>query len=142
MDQPQFLNNYDEPVSIDLTPFQGTNIKLRFRGHNNGTDVLTFSWFIDNVKIVATDTTGVSVEEQHLNDVKIYPNPVKDRLYIESNSTIHYLSLIAANGVMLENKKQEGTVMELDLAGYAKGVYVLRLVTDDGVITKKVVLSE
>ena len=142
VDQPQFLNNYDEPVSIDLTPFQGTNIKLRFRGHNNGTDVLTFSWFIDNVKIVATDTTGVSVEEQHLNDVKIYPNPVKDRLYIESNSTIHYLSLIAANGVMLENKKQEGTVMELDLAGYAKGVYVLRLVTDDGVITKKVVLSE
>lgn len=142
VDQPQFLNNYDEPVSIDLTSFQGTNIRLRFRGHNNGSDVLTFSWFIDNVKIVATDTTGVSVEEQLHSDAKVYPNPVKDRLYIESNSTIHHLSVVAANGVIVENRKHEGTAVELDLAGYSKGIYLLRLVTEEGVITKKIVLDE
>lgn len=142
VDQPQFLNNYDEPVSIDLTPFQGTNIKLRFRGHNNGTDVLTFSWFIDNVKIVATDTTGVSVEERILDEVKVYPNPVRDRLHVESNAPIHQMSLIASNGMIVENKNHEGNVIELDLKGYSKGIYMLRLVTDEGVITKKVVLDE
>ena len=142
VDQPQFLNNYDEPVSIDLTPFQGTNIKLRFRGHNNGTDVLTFSWFIDNVKIVATDTTGVSVEERILDEVKVYPNPVRDRLHVESNAPIHQMSLIASNGMIVENKDHEGNVIELDLKGYSKGIYMLRLVTDEGVITKKVVLDE
>ena len=143
VDQPQFLNNYDEPVSIDLTPFQGSNIKLRFRGHNNGTDVLTYSWFIDNVKIVATDTipddaVGAMVAE----DLRLWPNPAKDRLHIESKAAIHHLSLIAANGVMVENKKFDGTAVELDLAGYSKGIYLLRLVTDEGVITKKVVLDE
>ena len=143
VDQPQFLNNYDEPVSIDLTPFQGTNIKLRFRGHNNGSDVLTFSWFIDNVKIVATDTVpDDAVGAVFSDELRLWPNPVQDRLHIESNSTIHHLSLTAANGAMLENKKYDGTAVELDLNGYAKGIYMLRLVTDEGVITKKVVLGE
>ncbi len=142
VDQPQHLNNYDEPVSIDLTQFQGTNIRLRFRGHNNGNDVLTYSWFIDNVKIVATDTIDLSVNELNFNEIKIYPNPTKDVVCIESNNVIQSMALYGAKGEMIDRRSVDSMNFEIHLEGYSKGVYFVRLVTDEGVITKKVVLSE
>ena len=140
VDQPQMLNNYDEPVSIDLSGYQGSNIRLRWRGHNNGSDVLTYSWFIDNVKVVATDTTNVNVEEMNLDDVKMYPNPANDRVRIESNNTIQSLSLYGIKGEMMESHAVNSKEIDLLLEGYSKGVYFIRLVTDEGVVTKKLVV--
>ena len=144
VDLPEYLNNYQEPVSIDLSPFQGTNIRLRWRGHNNGSDVLTYSWFIDDVRVIATDTTEVNVGEMMLGDnsVSLYPNPVRDQLHIVSKTMIRQMVLVAANGAIVENKKVDDYTFDCPLEGYSKGVYVLRLVTDSGVIAKKVVLSE
>ena len=144
VDLSQYLNNYSEPVSIDLSQFQGTNIRLRWRGHNNGSDVLTYSWFIDDVRVIATDTTDVNVGEMMLSDnsVNLYPNPVKDQLHIVSKTMIRQMVLVAANGVIVENKKVDDYTLDYTLEGYSKGFYVLRLITDSGVITKKVVLSE
>ena len=141
VEQPMFLNNYEEPVSIDLSSFQGTNIRLRFRGHNNGSDVLTFSWFIDNVKVVASDTTGVSVNEILPDDqgVRIYPNPVREHLHVTSMALIREATLVAPDGKLLAWRKVDGFEMDWPVEGYAKGVYVLRLVTDSGVITKKLI---
>ena len=137
------INAYQEPVSILLDEYIGRNIKIGFRGYNSFGDILAYDWFIDDVKVVVTDTVpddavGAMVAE----DLRLWPNPAKDRLHIESKAAIHHLSLIAANGMMVENKKLAGTVVELDLAGYSKGIYLLRLVTDEGVMTKKVVLGE
>lgn len=142
VEQPMFLNNYQEPVSIDLSQFEGTNIRLRWRGHNNGSDVLTYSWFIDNVKVVATDTTTVSVGEINLDAVRMYPNPTQGVVRISSDNTVHSMALYGMKGEMLENRSVASKEFELHLEGYSQGVYFLRLITDEGVLTKKVVLSE
>jgi hypothetical protein len=137
------INAYQDPVSITLDEYMGRNIKIGFRGYNAYGDILAHDWFIDDVKVVATDTIPDDAVGAVVSDgLRLYPNPVKDRLYIESDASIHHWSLVAANGVMLEDRKWEGDALELDLSGYSKGVYVLRMVTDEGVITKKIVLSE
>lgn len=141
VNQPNMLNNYNEPVSIDLSQYQGSNIRLRWRGHNNGSEVLTFSWYIDNVKVVATDTTSVSVGETSLANVSLYPNPAKDRVRIQSRQTIQSMALYGIKGEMLESRPVNTKEMELPLEGYSKGVYFIRLLTDDGVITKKLVVK-
>ena len=141
VNQPNMLNNYNEPVSIDLSQYQGSNIRLRWRGHNNGSEVLTFSWYIDNVKVVATDTTSVSVGETSLANVSLYPNPAKDRVRIQSSQTIQSMALYGIKGEMLESRPVNTKEMELPLEGYSKGVYFIRLLTDDGVITKKLVVK-
>ena len=141
VDQPYQLNNYQEPVSIDLSQFQGNNIRLRFRGYNADMDVLTYSWFIDNVKVVVTDTTGTYVNEVNLDEVKMYPNPAKDVVRIESNNTLQSMTLYGINGEMIESRSVGAKEIELHLEGYSKGVYFLQLVTDEGVITKKLVVQ-
>ena len=143
VDLPQYLNNYQEPVSIDLSSYEGTNIRLRWRGHNNGSDVLTYSWFIDNVRVIATDTTGVNVGEVMLGDnsVSLYPNPAENRVHIEAKQQIHSLVVSTVNGAVIENKKVDGNYVDLPLVGYTKGVYFIQLVTDEGVITKKFIVK-
>lgn len=143
VDLPEYVNQYQEPVSLDLSPYQGNNIRLRFRGYNESMDVLTYSWFIDNVKVVATDTTEVSVGEVMLNDdvVSLYPNPAKDQVRINSKAKIRNIQIVGINGEMMENKEMDRTGSDLPLEGYAKGVYFIRLVTDEGVIVKKLIVQ-
>lgn len=140
VEQPEMVNQYQEKVSLDLSAYQGQNIRLRWRGYNADMDVLTYSWFIDNVKVVATDTTNVSVGEMNLDLVKMYPNPANDKVRIASSNTIQSLTLFGIKGEMMESRQVNSKEVELTLEGYSKGVYFIRLITDEGVVTKKLVV--
>ena len=141
---PEYVNQYQETVSLDLSAYQGQNIRIRWRGYNADMDVLTYSWYIDNVKVIATDTTGTVAANEILLEkaVKVYPNPAKDLIHIDAPSTIRHIEVMCVNGVAIENKKLNVNSLDLDLTGYSKGLYVLRLITDEGVVVKKVTLCE
>ena len=131
------INAYQEPISISLDPYIGRNIKIGFRGYNSYGEWLAFDWFIDDVKVIVTDTTNVAVGEALLDEaVSLYPNPASDQVFIEASSKIQSVTVTTANGAMIENKKVDGNRLEWPLEGYSKGVYFIRLVTDEGVITK------
>ena len=139
------INAYQEPISINLDSYIGHNIKIGFRGYNTYGEWLAFDWFIDDVKVVVTDTVpgpnvGV-VESLADNDVQLFPNPVKDRLHIDSKTMIRQMELVAADGTVIENRKIDDYAIDCRLEGYSKGVYFIRLITDEGVITKKIVLD-
>ena len=138
------INSYTEPVSISLDPYIGRNIKIGFRGYNTFGEWLGFDWFIDDVKVIVTDTTEVAVGEVLLDEaaVSLYPNPAKDRLHIDSQSKIRTIEITSSNGAMIDNKKVNCNHLDWPLEGYSKGVYFIRLVTDDGVIVKKAVLGD
>ena len=137
------INAYQTPISINLDSYIGSNIRIGFRGYNSIGDILGWSWFIDDVKVVITDTIdspGVGVVETLVDDVQLYPNPVKDQVHISSNNLIRQVVILTANGAMIENKRVDDYVLDYRLEGYAKGTYVIRLVTDEGVVNKKIVL--
>jgi hypothetical protein len=143
VDQPQWVNQFQDPVNIDLSAYQGQHIRLRFRAHNNGSDVLTYSWFIDNVKVVATDTLGgpTGVVETPLDQVRLYPNPAKGYFHIDAKSTIHSVEVTTVTGSLIERKKVEDDSVDWSLEGYSKGIYFIRLITDEGVAIKKIVIE-
>lgn len=72
----------------------------------------------------------------------LYPNPVKSQLHVESSVVIRKLELVTADGVVVAAKEVDAVEVECAVSDYAKGVYFLRLFTDEGVVVKKVVLSE
>ena len=140
VEQPAGLNQFDEPVSIDLSAYQGQTIKLRFRGHNNGNDVLTYPWFIDNVKVVTIDTIPNSVDETVMH-VSIYPNPVHQIMTIQAANVIQHVSVYNILGV----KAMEATINNkeavMDLSELQKGMYLV--VVDNGIdrMTKRIILQ-
>ena len=135
-------NQYDTPININLDAYQGKNIKIGFRGYNIYGEFLGWDWFVDDVKIVATDTTDVNVNEMAALKFDVYPNPAKDVVRIEAAQPIQQVTLLGINGVLLEDRKTNARNVELNLDGYSKGIYVVRIVTEDGVATQKINLIE
>ena len=136
------INAYDEPISITLDEYIGRNIKIGFRGYNYFGEWLGFDWFLDDVKVVPTDTTNVNVNELAALKFQVYPNPAKGFVRIESAQPIQKVQLMSLTGVLLEDRKTNSNKVELNLEGYSKGIYVVRIVTDEGVATKKINLIE
>ena len=126
VDQPEWVNQFQEPVQLDLSAYQGQNIKLRWRAHSNGSDILTYSWFIDNVKVVATDTLS-SVNENYL-ETKIYPNPVDNILNINTEEEIQSISIynvlsVKVMEITINNKKAV-----IDLSDLESGLYFVEII--------------
>ena len=94
------------------------------------------------MKVVPTDTTDVNVNELAAMKFDVYPNPAKEKVVIEAQSNIQQVTLMGIKGEMLEDRKTNTNKVELNLEGYSKGIYVVRILTEDGVATQKINLIE
>ena len=136
------INRYDEPIFINLDEYIGKNIKIGFRGYNTFGEWLAFDWFVDDVKVVATDTADVNVNELAALNLNVYPNPTEDKVVIEAQSRIQQVTLMGIKGEMVEDRKTNSNKVELNLEGYSKGIYVVRVATEEGVAMRRITLVE
>jgi hypothetical protein len=80
----------------------------------------------------------LSVQDEHLDSVSIYPNPVEGELYIrDKRNSIKSLALYNSYGQLL--LKKNGTTTYLDLGGLGPGIFLLEIETDRASSVKKVV---
>ena len=127
VNQPQWVNEFQEPVHLDLSAYQGQNIRLRWRAHNNGSDILTYSWFIDNVKVVATDTV-TSVCETNYLETKIYPNPVDNFLTISAEEDIEHINVYNILSVKVMEMAINNKESVVDLSKLDSGMYLIEII--------------
>lgn len=79
-----------------------------------------------------------NVEVYNQGEIKIYPNPVKENLHIETNSKITRIELFNIVGQKLEelNNKEKF----FNLSNQSKGVYILKIQMENGKMeTKKII---
>ncbi len=91
---------------------------------NDGTTVLTQGFQQSNLTITAIDElrkTGV--------EIKVYPNPTQDFVTIHFSKTMEKskYSLFDLSGRLLEQKQIKSTDARIDMTGFAKGAYILKL---------------
>ena len=94
---------------------------------------MTYS-YTDDVEACALNVT--SFEE---NKISIYPNPVSDILYFDTTDTvIEKVILFDLSGRKILEQNQVNTISVSDLQ---KGSYVLKIFTDKGVQTEKIIVK-
>lgn len=130
VEQPNaWLNQFEEPVSIDLSSYQGQDIKLRFRGYNEAGEVLTYSWFVDNVKVLATDTIPNAVNETALKSI-IYPNPVNDMMTIQTMTAMQQVCIYNMLGIKVKEMAVQDKETVVDLSKLNPGLYMVEILCD------------
>jgi uncharacterized delta-60 repeat protein len=96
------------------------------------------------------DDEDISVIEKNsgISSLRVYPNPVKNNLYIAArieqnlNSQIYLMDMHGRIFFHQEIKSESGVIStSYDTTTLAPGVYFVRLVTDKGVLNRKVVVS-
>ncbi|MCX6286041.1 MAG: T9SS type A sorting domain-containing protein [Bacteroidetes bacterium] len=84
---------------------------------------------------------GVGVGEASQANIKVYPNPVKDIMTIESGSGIQQVQVFSITGQMLINQQADGKTVTLSTSLLKSGVYFLKVTTDNGSFDKKIVVQ-
>ncbi len=84
--------------------------------------------------------TTVGINDYELNNVVVYPNPTSGMVQIQnSESGIQNVEVYDAYGKLLKVMNVNGLTATLDLGSYATGTYFVRVMTDKGIVTKRVV---
>jgi gingipain R len=71
--------------------------------------------------------------------INVYPNPSSDVIYIQSESTINAIQIVNINGAMVKIiDAQKAKQVNCQLKDLATGEYLLKIMTEDGIVLKKV----
>jgi len=123
--------------TVDLSPFvgnQGQAVYIKFHaGSGNGNNA-----YIDNV-IVDICT---SIEDIYTDKfIEIFPNPSNGNITITSlkNSTISIFNLIGNNLININNITGN---KQLDLSKFENGIYIIQIISNNKVTTKKLLLNK
>ncbi|WP_264521726.1 T9SS type A sorting domain-containing protein [Flavobacterium sp. N1994] len=73
------------------------------------------------------------------NNFKIYPNPVAANLTIEGNEAILQTIIIDCNGRVIQMDKHNETSATISLERVQAGVYFLKIITEKGTVTAKII---
>lgn len=88
--------------------------------------------------VLAVNALPLSVKENNLKALAVYPNPTKDILKFDlpQNVELQKVNLSDITGKQIELAVSNNSV---DIARFAPGVYMLTIQTNEGNVTKKVV---
>ncbi|MGB0888087.1 MAG: T9SS type A sorting domain-containing protein [Vicingaceae bacterium] len=86
-----------------------------------------------------TPTLVKSIANNEKELIKIYPNPVQNKLFFElDNEEVLQLEIIDFSGKLILSKK-DYTKKNVDVSSLSQGIYVLRISTQNGITTNRFV---
>ncbi len=85
--------------------------------------------------------SDIDDEISEVGGIEVYPNPTDGMLYIRSGSTINKVIVADMTGKVIIDVNGGSDEVELDLSSNAKGIYVLKVVSENDSIVEKIVLE-
>ena len=120
---------YDDEVSIGTYYYQVTAV------YENGCESEPAPAF-DNPTVDYVEVYVDAIGENTAN-VAIYPNPTNGNVKIEAEGMNH-ITVVSVLGQMVYDADVNADELELNMAQFNTGVYVVRIVTENGVSTQRV----
>jgi hypothetical protein len=72
--------------------------------------------------------------------VRVYPNPVRDELRIESSAVeMQKVELFDLNGRLVLTEVINSGIASLQVGVLQSGTYIVRVVTEEGIVSKRIV---
>jgi len=130
-------SSYTGAVSVDgssFTPASGIiTVSLAAGSHTVKKVGTNYLFYMS----VVYGTTGLINPE--MSDVKMYPNPVQNSLFISSNEGVEKVEIFNLTGMLVQYN--EGFVKTLDMSHLSKGSYIVKAYTAQGA-TKQMIIKE
>jgi hypothetical protein len=119
-------------VSVDFDP-SSNYTSPSFYG---GTDITVAKYLFNNI---ITNKTDIDFGYTF----KIFPNPAKNSITIsQTEPTFNKYEIYSLNGKLVAENKINGILQKVDLSGNAEGMYIVKLIGNQKVEFKKIVVSE
>lgn len=150
------LGHYDDGVIRDITyvndlvyTFNEGNAEIPesglVSGINEGDDVLTISYLgkSTTVPITVISSIALSIDDvnEKIDNFVVFPNPTQDLLTIKFpvNQTKAEVTIYNFLGQQMFNKEITSTNNELNIVNIESGMYLLKIETEKGIISKRII---
>ena len=120
-----------------------SSIKFRWELGSDGCNGIT-GWFLDDIVIYnCSEALAVNDFDVLNNNISIYPNPSSGVFNIKmKNMTDFKFDLFDITGKVIMSKSNiMKNNFSLDLSNYSKGIYFIKINSDLGSVTKKIILQ-
>ncbi|MDP2722064.1 MAG: T9SS type A sorting domain-containing protein, partial [Bacteroidales bacterium] len=85
----------------------------------------------------------LDVDDEEAGELNLYPNPAKDRVNVTSKVAMKHISVMNYVGQVVYTADVAGeNSVELNTSSFEAGVYVVQINTANGLVTKRVVITE
>ena len=81
--------------------------------------------------------TGIT-EVSETSSFSIFPNPASDNINIETDQNVS-IEILNMEGQIIKSIKQNKNNMSIDISDYSRGMYLIKVKTDKGILIKKFV---
>ena len=120
-------------------PSLSDSIIIRFTFHSDSIQNNRDGWMIDNI---AWHTWAEGIDEDIL-DLKIFPNPAKDLLRVDSKRKIKEVSIVSELGQTLLTCSVTDMPVILNIKSIKQGLYILKIVGEsDEILIKKLLVKK
>lgn len=121
-----------EPSYCDTLPIPGFFeyyiTATYYFGESGPSDTYYYLW---------VDVSNVTYEKE----IRIYPNPVNDKLFIESPTSIIQIELLNIQGSTVFSENIFSKDYQINVSSLDPGIYFLKLETSEGIIRRKLVVK-
>ncbi len=120
-----------------------TSIKLRWEFGSDGCNGIT-GWYLDDMVIYnCSEALGINEVDFLNKNISVFPNPSSGvfNIKLKSISNLKFDIYDITGKVVMSKLNVLENNFKLDLSNYAKGIYFMKIQTDLGSITKKLVVQ-
>lgn len=78
-----------------------------------------------------------NIEDYGSIEIKCYPNPANNVLFIESEIIIQQIQILDLSGRVLYSEKSESSEISIDVSSLSDGEYIINIEFEDGAVNKR-----
>ena len=121
-------------TAADMDNYQITSAELCYKVSFAG---VTTDPDLTNNQACVQVTRLVSINEFAQDEVAVYPNPASDVINV-ANAENAQVSVFDMTGKVVANIENASANQEIDASNFAKGLYIVRVVDGNNIVTKKI----
>lgn len=130
--EESLVNRFETYLKVFETSGAATREKERWGVNVNGEMDYIAGWIRDRLyylndqygePVVVPDPVGI---DEVMNLSNVYPNPVKDRLYIDKIMPGDEIVVYTETGLKIYGDRANSTSATVDFSGFAQGIYLLK----------------
>lgn len=109
----------------------------------NITSVYQIAYHGDNYAYSLSNNfkTSLGIDDFSLKSIEIYPNPAKDRFFINAKCTLQKVSIYSQLGVLVKTLDINNINAEIDTKELKLGVYLIELQNENDKFWKKIIIN-
>lgn len=115
--------------TINLGDYAGQTVRIAFVHQSED----MFGLLLDEVSVSASS----SVNEVEANQTSVYPNPANNVINVTSAANMNSIEVYTIAGQKVANYTVNGTQAAINVNNLSNGMYIMQIVSENGVSTKK-----